>query len=39
MKTTSYLLVETIKNPHGIEARKIHDTDHVQVVRMLLKPR
>ena len=38
MKTTSYLRVETTKNPHGIEARKIHDTDHVQVVHMLLKP-
>lgn len=38
MKTTSYKLVETTKNPHGIEARKIHDTDHVQVVHMLLKP-
>lgn len=38
MKTTSYLLVETTKNPHGIEARKIHDNDHVQVVHMLLKP-
>ncbi len=38
MKTTSYKLVETSKNPHGIEARKIHDTDHVQVVHMLLKP-
>ena len=38
MKTTSYTQVETTKNPHGIEARKIHDTDHVQVVHMLLKP-
>lgn len=38
MKTASYNQVETTKNPHGIEARKIHDTDHAQVVHMLLKP-
>jgi mannose-6-phosphate isomerase-like protein (cupin superfamily) len=38
MKTSSYINIETTKNPHGIEARKIHDTDHVQVVHMLLKP-
>ena len=38
METIKYTQVETTKNPHGIEARKIHDTDHVQVVHMLLKP-
>ncbi len=38
MKTSSYINIETTKNPHGVEARKIHDTDHVQVVHMLLKP-
>jgi mannose-6-phosphate isomerase-like protein (cupin superfamily) len=38
MKTTSYIQIEITKNPHGVEARKIHDTDHIQVVHMLLKP-
>jgi len=38
MKTTNYIKVETNKNPHGIDARKIHDNKNVQVVHMLLKP-
>ncbi len=38
MKITIYTKAEKTKNPHGVEAGKIHDTDHVQVVHMLLKP-
>ena len=38
MKTLNYKEIETTKNPHGVEARKIHDNENVQVVHMLLKP-
>ena len=37
MKTTSYKDIETAKNPHGVEATKLHDNEHVQVVHILLK--
>ena len=37
MKTIKYTDVETTKNPHGVDARKIHDNDNVQVVHILLK--
>ena len=32
MKTLNYKEIETTKNPHGVEARKIHDNENVQVV-------
>ena len=38
MKTINYNEIETTKNPHGVEAKKIHDNENVQVVHMLLKP-
>lgn len=38
MKTISYKEIETTKNPHGVEAKKIHDNENVQVVHMILKP-
>jgi mannose-6-phosphate isomerase-like protein (cupin superfamily) len=38
MKTISYKEVETSKNPHGIEAKKIHETENAQVVHILLNP-
>ena len=38
MKTISYKKIETTRNPHGVEAKKIHDNENVQVVHMLLKP-
>jgi mannose-6-phosphate isomerase-like protein (cupin superfamily) len=38
MKTISYKEIETTKNPHGVEAKKIHDNETVQVVHMLLRP-
>ncbi len=38
MKTISYNEIEITKNPHGVEAKKIHENENVQVVHMLLKP-
>ncbi len=38
MKTINYKEIETTKNPHGVEAKKIHENENVQVVHMLLKP-
>lgn len=37
MKTISYRDFETAKNPHGVEAKKLHDNESVQVVHILLK--
>ncbi|MDD3321882.1 MAG: cupin domain-containing protein [Paludibacter sp.] len=37
MKTTNYKEANTTKNPHGVDARKIHDNENVQVVHMCLK--
>jgi len=38
MKTIRYKDIETTKNPHGVEAKKIHDNENVQVVHMVLNP-
>ena len=38
MKTINYKEIETSKNSLGVEAKKIHDNENVQVVHMLLKP-
>lgn len=38
MKTINYKEIETTKNPHSVDAKKLHDNDYVQVVHMLLKP-
>ncbi|HKL96569.1 MAG TPA: cupin domain-containing protein [Paludibacteraceae bacterium] len=38
MKKMSYNNQETTKNPHGVDARKLHSNDDVQVVHILLKP-
>jgi mannose-6-phosphate isomerase-like protein (cupin superfamily) len=38
MKTISYKEIETVKNPHGIEAKRIYGNENVQVVHVLLKP-
>jgi len=38
MKITNYKEVPTKKNPHGVDARKIHENNDVQVIHMLLKP-
>jgi len=37
MKTINYKEAKTTKNPHGVDARKIHDNEHVQVVHICLK--
>lgn len=37
MKTISFKDVETVKNPHGVDARKIHENENVKVVHILLK--
>ena len=38
MKTISYKELETSKNPHGVEAKKIYENQHAQVVHILLNP-
>jgi len=38
MKITKWNDVETAQNPHGIDARKLYDTEHAQVVHLILKP-
>lgn len=37
MKTINYKEAATTKNPHGVDARKIHDNENVQVVHICLK--
>lgn len=29
---------QTVTNPHGVNAKKLHENDHVQVVHLELKP-
>lgn len=38
MKTINYLDSAATQNPHGIEAKKIHENEHVQIVHITLKP-
>lgn len=38
MKTINYLDTAAVKNPHGIEAKKIHENNHVQAVHISLNP-
>ena len=38
MKTISYNEIETTKTPHGVEAKKIHETNYVQAAHICLKP-
>lgn len=38
MKTVIYNDIETVKNPHGVDSRKLHDNENVQVVHIQLKP-
>lgn len=37
MKIVSYKNAATVNNPHGVDARKIHANENVQVVHILLK--
>ena len=38
MKTIEVKNAENQPNPHGVDARKLYDTDHAQVVHFALKP-
>lgn len=38
MKITQWSQVEPMKNPHGVDARKLYDTEHAQAVVITLKP-
>ena len=38
MNTINYLDTPIVKNPHGIQAKKMHENDHVQVVHITLNP-
>ncbi len=38
MRTISYTEVNTVSNPHGVDARKLFGSEHVQVVHIHLKP-
>ncbi len=38
MKITSYLDNPKMNNPHGVDAKMLHSSEHVQVVHMHLKP-
>jgi len=38
MKTIGLNEIRTTQNPHGVEAKRIHENENVQVVHMLLKP-
>lgn len=38
MKTIIYKEIEASKNPHGVEAKKIHESENAQVVHILLNP-
>ncbi len=38
MKLVRWNNVEIAKNPHGVDARKLYDTEHAQVIHMTLKP-
>ncbi|HIP97123.1 MAG TPA: cupin domain-containing protein [Anaerolineae bacterium] len=38
MKTIKALEAPEAPNPHGVSARKLHETEHVQVVMVTLQP-
>ena len=37
MKTINYQDLDTMRNPHGVDAKKLLDIEHAQVIHMLLK--
>lgn len=37
MKTINYKELDVMKNPHGVEAKKLLETEHSQVIHMNLK--
>lgn len=38
MKTINYNDADRVNNPHGVDARKLHGNENVQVVHIQLKP-
>ena len=38
MKIVKWTDVPSFENPHGVDARKLYDTEHAQVIQILLKP-
>jgi mannose-6-phosphate isomerase-like protein (cupin superfamily) len=38
MKITSPNKVEAFKNPHNVEAKKLYDTEHAEVIHMRIQP-
>ncbi len=38
MKILKWKEVEGIQNPHGVDARRLYDTEHAQVIHIVLKP-
>ncbi|MDD4545407.1 MAG: cupin domain-containing protein [Bacteroidales bacterium] len=38
MNIVKYKELEIMDNPHGVEAKKLLDTEHAQVMHILLKP-
>lgn len=37
MKIINYKEIDSINNPHGVQAKKLHENDNVQVMHILLK--
>lgn len=38
MKTISYNKAEARENPHGVDARKLYDSEHAMITHILLHP-
>ncbi|MBP7050579.1 MAG: cupin domain-containing protein [Phycisphaerae bacterium] len=38
MQTIEVREQQTVGNPHGVEVRKLHDTEHAQVMHITLQP-
>jgi len=38
MKTVKWEDVEVMETPHGVDVRKLYDTEHAQVIHITLKP-
>ena len=38
MQVVKIKYVQRVQNPHGVDARKIHENEHIQAVHLWLKP-
>lgn len=38
MKTINWQEAEQLKNPHGVDVRRLYNTEHAQVAHIVLKP-